>query len=205
VPGGRFRCILNRRSIGGALATLVERNRLATQRQGIGWWIPVVAVACLAAPPAPARAQTSSPQFGKGNYFTIRPPGSVDYVITDKPVIIAAQVRFALSRESSARQMLAGYGDFDGLTAVNDVVHDGYVLLRTAQHGIERAQSNSKFPNPILAVRAQKIRAARDELLACMNFLGLAQTWQDTRYVAEASDKLDNAIELIEAMLPQML
>ncbi len=180
---------------------------MAAQRNGMGAGRIVPAVACLAVlwAGAAAWAQTISPPLGKGNYFTVKPPGSVDYVITDKPVIIAAQVRFALSREQSAKQMLDASEDFDGLTAVNDVVHDGYVLLRTAQHGIERAQSIAKFPNPILAVRAQKIRAARDELLACMNFLGLAQKWQDTRYVSDASDKLDSAIDLIQAMLPQML
>ncbi len=172
-------------------------------RHRVGNGVAALAAACLAG--LPLFAQGESPPIGKGNYFTIRPPGSVDYVITDKPVIIAAQVRFALTRERSARQMLAGYSDFDALTQINDVVHDGYVLLRTAQHGIERAQSNSKFPNPALAVRAQKIRAARDELLACMNSLGLAQKWQDERYVTEASGTLDRAIELIEAMLPQML
>lgn len=184
---------------------------MAEQQGGIGIRRRV-AVLAAALPPtllaltcAATWAQSSPPQTGKGNYFTIRPPGSVDYVITDKPVIIAAQVRFALTRELSARQMLSGYSDFGDLTAVNDVVHDGYVLLRTAQHGIERAQSNSKFPNPILAVRAQKIRAARDELLACMNSLGLAQKWQDTRYVTEASGTLDRAIEIIQELLPKML
>ncbi len=182
---------------------------MASRRYGMQRTITVLAGACLLVIPASmsgvAMAQTSPPSTGRGNYFTVKPPGSVDYLITDKPVIIAAQVQYALKRETTARQMLAGYADFESLTPITDVIHDGYVLLRTAQHGLERAQSNAKYPNPLLATRAQKIRDARDHLLSCMNAMGNAQKWQDARYVAEASDSLDMAIEVIEALIPLML
>lgn len=181
---------------------------MAAQRPFTRRTLQVLVGACLIAVASAgevAWAQTSPPSAGRPNYFTVKPPGSIDYVITDKPVIIAAQVQYALRRELKAREMLSAQSDFDSLASIVEIIHDGYVLLRTAQHGLEKAQSNSKFPNPALINRTQKIRDVRDHLLVCMNSMGLAQKWEDARYVTEASETLDTVVELLEALIPEML
>ncbi len=159
----------------------------------------------LAGAVAAMAADTPGRTLGGGNYFTEKPAGSVDYKISDKPFIIAAQVRRAYSREKTAIEMLSKSADLESLTAIQDVVHDGYVLLRTATHGIEQQQANSRFANPLLALRIEKIMGVRHHLLLCLNGMQNAQKWNDPSFLSDATENLETAIQLLEALMPRML
>jgi hypothetical protein len=171
---------------------------------GLARAIRWVVLACLLAAPLGAAGESTG-TAGRGNYFTIKPWGSVDYLVSDRPVIIAAQVRRAHQQEITASRMLAQSADFDSLTPIQDVVHDGYVLLRTATHGIERTLANTKYPNPVLKMRIEKIMEVRHHILLSLNGMQNAQKWQDPSFAAEATENLDTAITLLEALMPKML
>jgi hypothetical protein len=164
-----------------------------------------VAVLCAAWGSAALAADPQARSMGTGNYFTEKPAGSVDYKISDKPFIIAAQVRRAYMREKTAVDMLSKVSDLQSLTAIQEVVHDGYVLLRTATHGIEQAQSNSRYPNPMLALRIEKIMGVRHHLLLSLNGMQNAQKWSEPSFLTDATENLETAIRLLEALMPRML
>jgi len=151
-------------------------------------------------------AEPSHRSQQKGNYFTVKPPGSVDYVISEKPSILAAQVALALQREKAALQLLtSGSSDLSQAKPAMDLVKDGYVLLRTATHGLQGLIESKKYPSPLWKMRQDKIMTVRWKLLDISLNLDNALHWQDETYLAPATESLTEAVRLLEELLPQML
>jgi hypothetical protein len=166
-----------------------------------------LAAGCLAAVCLSGRAWAQRPATGgagKGNYFTVKPQGSADYAISGQPAIIAAQVRLAHVRLTTAMNMLADISDPSAVEPARLILYDGYVLLRTATHGIELALSNSKYPNPLLGRRRDKIWEVRLRLVASNGGLENAAKWSDETMLASARTELETAVELLEALMSQM-
>jgi len=136
-------------------------------------------------------------------YFTVKPPGSMDYRISDDPYIVTSQVRFAIVRYLSAIQLLSESGTPESLAATREVVNDGYALLRTATQGIDLAMRRSESRAPLLKLYLEKIWEVRWQLVTCMAELERAQGGDESK-IDSATEILTWAVDRLTALLSTM-
>lgn len=155
----------------------------------------------LCAPPSAAGRHTlpsQYPQLSQADYFTTRSPGG-DYRITANPRIIAAQLRLALARQEQALDLLQTSSDPQTLAQVMLLVDDGYVLLRTAIHGL-RAVNPSGLPAQLLTLAESLIERARTQLRHGLIDLDRAQRGHQ-EHASTAIDRLRAAATDTETAL----
>jgi hypothetical protein len=134
-----------------------------------------------------------------------RPRLTLETTISDKPTIIAAQVWSAYEIETKILREMQSSATLDSIQEYHETVHQGYALLRVATHGLENAIGKSKYPNPMLKMRHEKIWEIRGSLNSCMLRLDSAKQLQDMHYVETAIDDLEIAVALLKELVPRML
>jgi hypothetical protein len=152
-----------------------------------------------------ASAQEPPPQGGAAGPAAPRPKLDLETTISAKPTIIAAQVWSALEFEKTALRMVQNSGGLDSIQEIRETVHHGYALLRVATNGLEFAMNKSKYPNPMLQMRHEKIMEIRGTLNRCMLLLDNAQQLNDAQFVPTATEDLESAIDLLQDLAPRML
>lgn len=133
-------------------------------------------------------------------YFTVKPPGSMDYRISHDRFIINAQVQLALQREMRALLMVSKSTAPESLATTREVIKDGYVLLRTATHGLDEAIKVSKYPEPLLKLYRDKVMEIRLQLVDCMADLQSAEQGDGNR-IGPATERLKWSVERLKKLV----
>lgn len=175
-------------------------------RRGIIVAAALVTLGLLGGQKGSATAQDAEgKRMPRAYYFTVKPPGSMDYGISDDPGIIRGQVSLALEREVLALRTLAGANDPEQLLKIRDVVKDGYVLLRTATHGLETTINKAVGSAPMARFQRERVVEVRLDLVTCMADLERAAgTVGDDNSLNSAKEILSSSIRRLQALLQTM-
>jgi hypothetical protein len=118
-------------------------------------------------PPTATHELQRSRALAQADFFTRRGP-SGDYRISGNRRIIAAQVELARARAQHALTLLTATMDADTLDETIALVEDGYVLLRTAIHGLRTARAQRPVSEVILRPVEELVEQARADLRVCL-------------------------------------
>lgn len=118
--------------------------------------------------------------------------------------IISTQIRLALPSAQRGYRLLASTVDPSDTKIAATALRDSYRYLRAAQEGGEMVLSRSSFPDPLTALRNQRIWQVRLQLLKCID---------NTEHLSDASSPYRSAcldglpqalrtLQVIEGTLP---
>lgn len=89
------------------------------------------------------------------------------FQMTRDPQVINSQIRAALPAGEKALELVTTAADPETLAIAVQSMRDSYKYLRAAQQSSEQMVRLSKFPDPLLQLRIQRIWPIRQHYLAC--------------------------------------
>jgi hypothetical protein len=86
---------------------------------------------------------------------------------TNDPAAIQTQLRLAVPQLEKGLRLLQSSSDPDQISVALDALFDSYRYLRAAQESSDNLNNNSRFPDPMVQLRNQRVWRVRSHLIKC--------------------------------------